>query len=308
MNFEEELDIYLRARFTLLVLMTQEEERALETIKVVSERTQRPCLTWDIADGFQALTDQEGSLPAAPDPKTALEKLDKAADITLFVLKDFHEFWDNPQIKRKLRNLAHSLRFTKKSILVTSPARKIPEELRDEAVVVEFPSPQTSELEDVLNRLAQTPGVKVNLTELGRDKLVQAALGLSALQAQRVFAKAIVRDDSLDDRDIDLVTEEKKQVIRESEALEFYAAPEAPIFVRRRYAVIDNVVVKKKFRRAGVGRALVEKAHEWAVAEGADSIELNVWEFNREAIEFYRTLGYETTSRKMSRRPNQAGN
>lgn len=46
----------------------------------------------------------------------------------------------------------------------------------------------------------------------------------------------------------------------------------------------------------------MEKAHEWAVAEGAESIELNVWEFNQEAAEFYKTLGYETASRKMNKR------
>ena len=79
-------------------------------------------------------------------------------------------------------------------------------------------------------------------------------------------------------------------------------SPEVPIFVRRRYTVINDVVVKEGFRRAGIGRALMEKAHEWAVAEGAESIELNVWEFNQEATEFYKTLGYETASRKMSRR------
>jgi GNAT superfamily N-acetyltransferase len=83
-------------------------------------------------------------------------------------------------------------------------------------------------------------------------------------------------------------------VIRESS--------EIPIFVRRRYAVVDDVVIKREFRRTGIGRALMEKAHEWALAEGAGSIELNVWEFNQEAIEFYKTLGYETASRKMSKR------
>jgi ribosomal protein S18 acetylase RimI-like enzyme len=79
-------------------------------------------------------------------------------------------------------------------------------------------------------------------------------------------------------------------------------SPEIPIFVRRRYAVVDEVVVKREFRRTGIGRALMEKAHEWAVAQGADSIELNVWEFNQGAIEFYKTLGYETASRKMNKR------
>jgi SpoVK/Ycf46/Vps4 family AAA+-type ATPase len=53
-------------------------------------------------------------------------------------------------------------------------------------------------------------------------------LGLTASQAQRVFAKAIVSNGALDDRDIDLVTQEKKEIIRESEALEFYAVTETP--------------------------------------------------------------------------------
>ncbi len=65
-------------------------------------------------------------------------------------------------------------------------------ELKDEAVLVEYPLPKNDELKTVLQRLTQTPGVKVNLTELGREKLVQAALGLTSAQAQRVFAKAIV--------------------------------------------------------------------------------------------------------------------
>jgi ribosomal protein S18 acetylase RimI-like enzyme len=72
-----------------------------------------------------------------------------------------------------------------------------------------------------------------------------------------------------------------------------------PILVQRCYAVIDNVVVEQTSRRTGVGKALMEKAKQWAVAKGADSIELNVWEFNQGAITFYQTLGYETASRKM---------
>ncbi len=228
MNFDELLNVYLRARFTLIVLVSTEEERALQIVKNVCAQMRRPCLAWDIAEGFQSLTGGDGAPPSARDPLTALEQVDKAGGNTLFVLKDFHECWDNHQIKRKIRNLSQRLKFTTKSILVTMPSSRIPDELKDEAVVVEFPPPNTSELEAVLNPLTQTPGVKINLTKLGREKLVQAALGLTASQAQRVFAKAIVRDGVLDDRDIDLVTQEKKQIIRESEALEFYAVTETP--------------------------------------------------------------------------------
>ncbi|MBI4928994.1 MAG: AAA family ATPase, partial [Anaerolineae bacterium] len=147
---------------------------------------------------------------------------------TVFVLKDFHELWSNAQIKRKLRSLAQRLKFTKKTILITTHSPRIPDELKDETVVMPYSLPDTAQLAEVLDQLASTPGVKVNLTPLGKEKLTQAALGLSASQAQRAFARAIITDGVLDDRDIDLVTEEKKQIIRESEALDFTSAVETP--------------------------------------------------------------------------------
>lgn len=225
-TFEQQLDVYLRARCTLLLLVTPEEERALQTIKAVCERGKRGCLTWDVADGFQSLTG--AAAPSARDPISALEQVDKAEGDLLFVLKDFHDCLGNAQIKRKLRGVAQRLKFSKKSIVLLSPSGKLPEELKDEAVVLEFPAPTAEELEAVLTRLTKTPGVRVNLTKLGREKLVQAALGLTAAQAQRVFAKAIVGDGVLDDRDIDLVTQEKKQILRASEALELYSVTETP--------------------------------------------------------------------------------
>lgn len=229
MNFEEKLDLFLRARFTLLVVVTREEERALAAVKALCRRRERTGLAWDIADGFQRVAGGSSSspppaLPTARDPLTALEAIEKGNDRTLYVLRDFHECWGNAQIKRKLRSLAQRLKYTKKTIVVTSPTGDVPGELRDQVVHLELPPPDAGDLEVVFNRL--TAGITVNLTSLGREKLVQAALGLSLSQAQRVFSKAIARNGTIDDTAIALVTEEKKQIIRESEALEFYAVTE----------------------------------------------------------------------------------
>ena len=78
-------------------------------------------------------------------------------------------------------------------------------------------------------------------------------------------------------------------------------APDIPIMVPRRYAVIDSLAVKEGSRRSGIGRALMERAHQWARDQGAIQVELNVWEFNEGAIAFYEKLGYSTASRKMCR-------
>ena len=78
-------------------------------------------------------------------------------------------------------------------------------------------------------------------------------------------------------------------------------APAFPVFVPRRYAVVDAVGVRPKFQNHGIGRILMEQMQEWASAKGATSIELNVYEFNKTAISFYERLGYRTFSRKMSK-------
>jgi diamine N-acetyltransferase len=77
-------------------------------------------------------------------------------------------------------------------------------------------------------------------------------------------------------------------------------APALPIFVPRRYAVVDNLGVKSDFRCGGIGWKLMQRIHDWAIVKGASAIELNVHAFNWGAISFYRKLGYETVSQRMS--------
>lgn len=77
--------------------------------------------------------------------------------------------------------------------------------------------------------------------------------------------------------------------------------PAFPIFVSRRFAVVDSIGVKHGFQNHGIGRHLMEHISEWAIEKGATSIELNVYEFNKTAISFYESLGYETISQRMSK-------
>lgn len=226
MAITDELAVFLRARDTLIVLVTREEQRALTAVAEVCERMSRPCLSWDVADGFESLHGSAGSLPAARDPLSAIEQIEKLDGHGVVVLKDFHDCWDNPQVRRKLRNVAQRLRFTHKSIVVVTPSRRVPVELRDEAVVVELPLPDAAELDAVIRHVAQTPGVRVDLSDAGWEKLARAGLGMTSAQLSRVIAEIVVRDRALDDRHIEVVVAQKKEVIRESEALEYFPVSE----------------------------------------------------------------------------------
>lgn len=232
MSVHDDLNLYLRARVPMIVLVTVEEQRALEVlneVRVGRDASARSDLVmWDIARG---LTSRDGrSLPTAATPDAALDKIAELARGNanrkdLYVLKDFHEFWHkSPAVKRKLRNLAHGLVSTYSSLVVTTHSADVPPELGDDVVVLDMPLPDLPELRADLDALIAQTKVECDLTHHGRSRLAQAALGLTAAQARRAFSKAIVRDKVLDEMDIPAVLEEKKAVIRASRALEYYAS------------------------------------------------------------------------------------
>lgn len=75
--------------------------------------------------------------------------------------------------------------------------------------------------------------------------------------------------------------------------------PESPFMFERRFLDIDEFCVDEACRRRGVGRALIERAKAIARERGFDRLELNMWEFNQDALAFYEAVGFSTYRRYM---------
>jgi len=227
-DFARRLNISLRARVTLIVVVTPEEERVLTQIKEVCEKwePQRQCLSWDSVEGFSVVCGSKNVPTQSRDPLTALDDLLKSDDNAVIVLKDFHEYWNNPLVKRKIRNFSQKFRYNRRTMVFVTPLQKIPEEIRDEAVIVHYPPPCAAELSRDLDILLATSGISSMLSKPGREKLIQAALGMTLNQARRSFSKAIVTHGTLDDHDIDAIIADKKDILSQSDALEFYSLTE----------------------------------------------------------------------------------
>ena len=58
--------------------------------------------------------------------------------------------------------------------------------------------------------------------------------------------------------------------------------------------VIDQMCVKKEFRRKGVGSRLVSTIRDFAKQQGIDKLELSVWNQHEEAKSFYIGMGFHT--------------
>lgn len=62
---------------------------------------------------------------------------------------------------------------------------------------------------------------------------------------------------------------------------------------------IDDLCVDPDCRRMGIGKKLLDKAKSYANETKCSFLMLNVWEFNSNAVDFYKKYGFETRTRHM---------
>lgn len=235
MNFQTELETLIRARYPILYIVSTEELRAQSVIIEVAKKRQKKVFEWSYSTGIvpagTSIQSQKNRSTATKEPLAALDQVIEQVEPALFVFKDLHPFLtkNNYAIVRKLKEIALHLKNSYKTILLISPILEIPTELEKEITVLNHPLPTREDLNALLDKIAADVNhlkVKIELDEEGRDRLLQAALGLTLGEAENVFAKIIVKSGRLSGDDITEVFAEKQQIIRKSGLLEYYAASE----------------------------------------------------------------------------------
>jgi hypothetical protein len=225
MSFGDELGLLIRARYPLIYIPTQEEERAEAAIAECAQQTgNRGVYVWDFVEGYQGNLNDAGF--GRRNPLQALELVEKlpATAAAVFVLKDFHRFLDDVAIARKLRNLSRLLKSQPKNIILLSAQLTIPDELTEVLTVLEFSLPSVVEIRLEVENLLNATGSP--LPERVLDELVRSCQGLSMERIRRVLARGIAAHGTFQAEDIDLILEEKRQTIRQTQILDFYPASE----------------------------------------------------------------------------------
>jgi AAA+ superfamily predicted ATPase len=225
MDFNAEFELLLRARYALIYVPTREEERVEAAIAHSAQHQgDRSVYVWDFVEGYQGNPNDAGF--GKRNPLQALEFVEKlpASVPAIFVLRDFHRFLEDVAVARKLRNLARLLKSQPKNVVILSPQISIPDDLSDVLTVLEFPLPGIAEIKTEIERLMAGTGMNLELRVL--DELVRSCQGLSMERIRRVLAKAIATHGTLQADDVELILEEKRQTIRQTQILDFYPATE----------------------------------------------------------------------------------
>lgn len=217
MNFKTNFTLLLKARYPIIYIVTKEEERAESAI--LENNIGRPCYSWNFIAGYQGKTDGSGF--AKKNPLMALDlpsKLDTQAS-AIFILKDYDLFFKDSSIIRTLKNLNSSIKTQSKNIIIISPDVNIPDPLKEIITIINFPLPTQEEISEEVKRLTYV--LQETISDKTISNITNACQGLTLEKIRRVLSRAIAEEGNLTKDSLLLILEEKKQIIQQTQLLEF---------------------------------------------------------------------------------------
>ena len=114
-DFLQEIEILIRARYPLIWIQTVEETRAREIVEKVARGRNKRVVEWTstgglVSTGTSLQSRQRDS--ATRDPLVALENVIQLVEPALFVFYDLHPYLGkaNPTVVRKLKDIALQLK------------------------------------------------------------------------------------------------------------------------------------------------------------------------------------------------------
>ena len=223
---DTELETLIRARYPIIYIVSWEEKRVEDALRAITKARGKKMYQWTVTQGMvmNPLNRDE----ATRDPLAALDFVLESRDQAVFLMKDFHPFLNDTSLVRRLRDLTYALKTSYKTLVLLSPILKLPPELEKEITVVDYALPSQEDLGRLLDSIIESvkanPQVQTELTTEEREQVLSAALGLTATEAENVFAKSLVEKRRFD---VDVILSEKEQIIRKSAILEYYRASEA---------------------------------------------------------------------------------
>src|SRR6186997_2229171 len=189
MNLAQEIETLIRARYPILYIISSEETRVQTLLMEIAEKRQKKIFEWSYSTGIvpagTSIQSQKLRNTPTKDPLLALDQVIDQVEPAIFVFKDFHPFLtrNNFAVIRKLKEIALHLKNSFKTIVLVSPTMEIPTELEKEITVLNFPLPSREDLNELLEKILedvkQFKRVRVDLDDAGRERLLQAALGLT---------------------------------------------------------------------------------------------------------------------------------
>lgn len=216
------LEKLIRADVGIIQFVSYEIQRVHGLVNEAAKSLNRKWFTWDCVRGLRQWT-RNNQLQEKDSEMAAIEFImnwfhsEEAMD-SILILEDIHAFYDEVRTIRRLRDVAQR-KYRDRTLILSQPTISLPKDLEKEIHILELPLPERAQLEDIYNLVCS----KYQLSQQAADDtLLQSALGLTIMEAEKAFSQAVAEDGKLGKAQAGIVIREKEQIIKKSGFLEYY--------------------------------------------------------------------------------------
>jgi len=224
MQLCERLAELIQACFTGIWIESHEHDDALAEIGQLCQQESWRLAIWDLEQGLR-IAGTQAAIEGAPDPLAAVRSLSalaQAGGSALLVLVNFHNFLNSAETRQALARQLAAGKQNRTFILILSPMVQVPKELEKLIIVVEHPLPDRQQLAEIARGVAAEQFEFPTGQELQR--LLDAATGLTRLEAENAFSLALIRHERLE---VSTLWELKSQLLRTSGLLTLHRGGES---------------------------------------------------------------------------------
>lgn len=235
---QNELKRLILAGYPLIYVVTDDERPVIETLQIIADQNSKKhqLYSWNRSTGIY---NENGNTHHSG--KTSYHDVMNFAKSqthnSIYVLQDFHACFDEKEMVLRLKDTVLNITvpmtenlalkryqtgngYHYKTLVITSPVLKVPEELNKLMSVVQFGLPGKKEVNAILDTIGEKSKDVRRLTREEREKIVNASIGLTETEIVNAFTKSMIMNDG--DIVAKDVAREKKQIIQKDGLLEFH--------------------------------------------------------------------------------------
>ncbi len=219
--FEESFVACIRAGVPAVAVASSEWERVARDMHGIAATTGMQIAVWTYLKG---LVMDDKTISTADNPLEALNALEDLSD-TVVIFMNYNRNLLHPVIQQKIRELLPHCKSNGVVLAFISVSGNLPEELEKEVILLEYALPSKEAIDLVLNNFTEVTEEKAEL----RQKLVEAAVGLTQNEAENLIALALAKNNLIiTEQAVADVKRQKAQALKKSGVLELYEPERLP--------------------------------------------------------------------------------
>lgn len=226
-SFIQSIESYMDAQFPILYVDTMEYDQIESDVMDIAKRFGRGVIRWG-QRGMRDYTDNSFAKLELTKAMDALLGDPKGLMNRVLMIEDIHFFIEAPETIARLRELAQRINqgeLEDCTVVLIAPLGNIPKELGRYLTIIVPDDLTAEEISKMIVDFAEQQGVDVPQKDL-LDQLSMNLKGLSRTEIEQILSLAVTNDGVIDAGDLELVREQKQQMIKKSGILEMVQVKE----------------------------------------------------------------------------------